>query len=116
MAKPDVTHGIGELHGQRLFGRLGLEFVGGLLTLRIIGSVLIGRFGNHEGVAAGVDDGCFVTCSNARGIRLRFFLPHAWHPRNCQDDGAKNQFAALPTARIPCMLFILHNPPFLEFV
>src|ERR1039457_1394324 len=67
----DVAHGVGELHRERLFGRLSLEFVGGLFALRIVRSVLVSRFGNDKGVTGGVNYGGFVTCSDARGIRLR---------------------------------------------
>src|SRR5208337_1688540 len=94
----------------------GLELVGVLLTLCVIGSVLVGRFGNDEGVSGGVNYSRLVACSEARGIRLRCFLGHAGHQRrenaggkNQHDTASRKRLAERLTARSFCLLQFLHN-------
>src|SRR5580704_487659 len=74
----DVACRIGELQRKRLLGRLGLELVEILLLLRVIGSRLVGRLGNDEGVTSGVNHCRLVTCIEASRIRLRLLT----HPRH----------------------------------
>jgi hypothetical protein len=114
---PDVARRVGELHGKRLLGRLSLELIGLLFALRVIGSGLVDRFGDDEGVSASVNQSRLVTCGDACWIRLRSLLPHAWHRQDRYAAGGKHQhanafqkrLAESLTARSFCVLLCLHN-------
>ena len=86
-AHPEVPHRIGELHRQRFLLRLSLEFIGVLLALCVIGSRFVGRFGDHESVAAGVHHIGLVSGCDPGRIRLGI-VRHEGRQRRQQDaDG-----------------------------
>jgi hypothetical protein len=93
----NVTHRIGEFHGERLFGCLSLKFVKFLLALFVGWRCFVGGFGDGKGVSPGIGRVALIAGGNAGRIRFRRCLgPDASRPYRKKARRQHEQDQALP--------------------
>ena len=105
-ADPDVADVIGQLDGQRLFRRLGLELVEVFLLLGVVRRARVGRLRNHERIARRVGGCGLVSGGRARGIGRRSIVRETWGQETAQHHSGKKEYRTAqkqrpsrPTAR-----------------
>ena len=86
-----MAHAVGQFHGQRLLGGLGLIIVEGLFVRGVVGSGFVRGLGDDKGIAGGVNGVCFVAGRDASRVGLGRVVAKAGRCQADEDSGSEKE-------------------------